>query len=199
MASGLASSERELRLGGVLCLCVGTLLAVAPQSARAETLFFEYSGTCQVSCVLAGAEIGGPVTGYFSIDDSSIPLGFEVRVSNSEILELSFDFDGQIYVSEDIEHDNDDTIFDNDGGSVVVVNNGAGTLANNGSWDLLINLDGVMKLLQPLLNEALPSADGEWLQVPEPSADWLGIAAALTLAALRSAREPGRAGSALGR
>ena len=160
-------------------------LLVLPLASRAEVLRFGYTGVCNANCNLAGMEAGESLSGDFTIDESSIPVGVDVFVSVDEVLSLSFVYGNQIFDTGDIPTDQTDSVvFDNDGQGDIVVKNGAGSLGDNGSGDLLINPNGEMFML---VGPDLVQASGAWL-VPEPDGMQCAVAAILTLGLLRRSR-----------
>lgn len=160
-------------------------LLVLPPALRAEVLRFGYTGICNVNCNFAGMEVGESLSGDFIIDENSIPVGVDVRVNVDEVLSVSFVYGNQIFETADIPTEQSDEItFDNDGQGGIVVKSGVGSLAENGSANLLINPNDQMFMF---VGPNLVQASGAWL-VPEPHGMQCTVAAILTLGLLRRRR-----------
>jgi hypothetical protein len=130
---------------------------LAAPLAQATPVDFVFGGHCAQNCGAASLIDGQAVSGSLQIDSSFLPTveGDRTMVSNANLLGLSFAYGAEHFSFGDIVSA-DSTEFMLLGGRLIV-RNGAGLLAHNGSYGLLVSGPG---------GGRVPPTMGMWLQEP---------------------------------
>jgi len=156
-----------------ILVTLGISILVGMGTLYADPVTFDYTGACAYGCSTFGLSLGSPVTGSLTIDSSFLP-GTD---PNSDISSLSFTFGSTSWNTGDIV-DSASTIFT----PVPVIDDGAGLLADNGTWGLAIFPSGYSygsvvgdMLVFPeggfsgLGGTAVAGSVGTWAVTPEPA------------------------------
>jgi hypothetical protein len=135
----------------------------------ATTLEFTRQGTCLETCSGLGLGPGTPVTGLLLIDDSSIPVGTPVTVSNSLIIGFAMDFGGVLsFGTAHIDTEGSIRFFNTANQAYWVWGGGGGHLAESGTSSIFQNRSGAIYVRYQ--GQALGNSSGPWSTiVPEPS------------------------------